>query len=189
MKPTREHATNNAQTYFVSSDTWERCPRFRAEPWARLLIETFYVYRGSAYLLHEFVVMPDHFHVLISPVASLERSVQFIKGGFSRRLTTELQCHGEVWQRGFSDHRIRDAADYDLHRNYIWQNLVKAHLCLRAEDYPYSSRHAGFSVDPIPQRLKPQFKVAAVGTAEAVPFQSGSSTTFSNRALDGENDG
>jgi REP element-mobilizing transposase RayT len=90
MKPQREHATNNAQTYMVTSSTWERRALFQDEPWAKLLIETLNHYQDTAYLLHEFVIMPDHFHALITPQTSLEKAVQFIKGDFSYRARKEL---------------------------------------------------------------------------------------------------
>jgi len=40
------------------------------------------------YVLHEFVIMPDHLHLLLTPEAdiSIERALQLIKGGFSYRL-------------------------------------------------------------------------------------------------------
>lgn len=163
MRPTREHATNNDQTYMVTTETWGRRSLFRSEPWARLFIDTFYHYRGSAYLLHEFVVMPDHIHVLITPLTSLEKAVQFIKGGFSYRAKKELGSNMEVWQKGFSDHRIRDASDYAIHRVYVRENPVRKHLCERAEDYEYSSAHPGFELDEVPQGLKPINKAAVVG--------------------------
>ena len=172
MKPQREHATNNAQTYMVTSSTWERRSLFQAEPRAKLFIDTFYHYRPSAYLLHEFVVMPDHFHVLISPQTSLEKAVQYIKGGFSFRAKKELGSGMEVWQKGFQDHRIRDAGDYAQHVHYIHENPVKEHLCERAEEFPYSSAYPGFELDPIPQGLKPQSMGYSHGAAEAAPFQS-----------------
>jgi len=86
LKPTREHATNNAQTYFVTSDTWERRALFLNEAWARLFFKTLLSHRGDAYLLHEFVLMPDHFHLLITPTSALEHAVQLVKGGFSFRV-------------------------------------------------------------------------------------------------------
>ena len=174
MKPTREHATNNSQTYFVTSETWERRPLFRAEPWARLFFKTLLSYRSKACLLHEFVLMPDHFHLLITPLTSLERSVQFIKGGFSHRAKIELQSNLEIWHRGFSDHRIRDAEDYEVHIHYIHLNPVKRHLSDNPADYPYSSAYSGWKLDPIPQGLKPPAKFGPTGTAEAVPLQSNS---------------
>jgi putative transposase len=172
LRPAREHATNNSQTYFVTSETWGRRALFHAEPWARLFFKTLLSYRGKAYQLHHFVLMPDHFHLLITPLTSLERAVQFIKGGFSHRAKVELGSNMEVWQHGFHDHRIRDAADYDLHVHYIFNNPVKRHLCDRSEDYPYCSAFPGWELDPVPQRLKPGIIGESDGTAEAVPCQS-----------------
>ena len=172
MKPAREHATNTGQTYMISASTWGRRALFSREVWAKLLIDTLYHYRGTAYLLHEFVVMPDHIHVLLTPRTSLERAVQFIKGGFSYRATKELGSNMEVWQKGFSDHRVRDASDYHLHVIYIRQNPVRKHLCERSEDYPYSSAHGGFELDPAPQGLKPVPVSDVYGAPEGAPFQS-----------------
>jgi putative transposase len=173
LRPSREHATHNNQTYMVATDTWERRELFRNERWPRLLIDTLYHYRGTAYLLHEFVVMPDHIHVLLTPLTSLEKAVQFIKGGFSYRAKKELGSNMEVWQKGFSDHRIRDANDYGTHVTYIWQNPVRKRLSERAEDFPYSSAHVGFELDVAPQGLNPDSPVgASVGAVEAAPFQN-----------------
>ena len=171
MKPVREHATNNAQTYFVTAKTWESRALFRAEPWARLFFQNLLSHRGS-YLLHEFVLMPDHFHLLLSPSIPLERTVQFIKGAFSYRAKKELESNAEVWQRGFSDHRIRDLEDYQKHVHYIHLNPVKKHLCELPSEYQYSSAYPGWKLDHIPQGLKPgQYLRVTSGTAKAVPFQ------------------
>ena len=173
MKPAREHATSNAQTYMITSSTWGRRALFSKEPWAKLLIDTLYHDRGTAYLLHEFVVMPDHIHVLLTPKTSIEKAVQFIKGGFSYRAKKELATNMEVWQKGFSDHRIRDASDYRIHQIYIQQNPVRKHLCERAEEYPYSSARAGFEVDLAAQGLKPaSLEELFTARLEGVPFQS-----------------
>jgi putative transposase len=173
MKPQREHATNNAQTYMVTTSIWERRALFRNERWARLLIDTLYKYRASAYLLHEFVVMPDHIHVLLTPNTSLEKAVQFIKGGFSYRTKKEIGSNMEVWQKGFSDHRIRDASDYALHVSYIHQNPIKERFCDDPAQFPFSSSYPGFELDPVPQGLKPDSHgEAPAARLEGVPFQS-----------------
>jgi putative transposase len=85
----------------VTTSTWGRRALFHAEPWSKLMVDTFYHYRGSAYLLHKFVIMPDHIHVLLTPLTSLEKAVHFIKGGFSYRAKKELGSNMEVWQKGF----------------------------------------------------------------------------------------
>lgn len=136
MKPTREHATNNSQTYMITSSTWGRRALFRNERCGKLLIDTLYKYGGSAYLLHEFVIMPDHIHVLLTPFTSLEKAVQFITGGFSYRAKKELGSNMGIWQKGFSDHRIRDAVDYALHVSYIRQNFCKRPLLRNIRTIP-----------------------------------------------------
>jgi len=180
LKPAREHATNNTQTYFVTSDTWERRALFHAEPWARLFFKTLLSHRGEAYLLHKFVLMPDHFHLLISPSISLEKAIQLIKGGFSYQVKKELESNAEIWRGGFADHRVRDAEDYNKHVHYIHLNPVKKHLCASPEEYRYSSAYPGWKLDPIPQWLKPPEIFGPVGgTTEVVPFQSSSKSCAS----------
>jgi putative transposase len=149
LKPARVH---NFGTYFITTQTWERRDLFHSERLARLFLETLYHYRSeSKYLLHEFVLMPNHLHLLITPSGiTLERALQLIKGGFSHRASKEVSPNLEVWQRGFTDHRIRDAEDYAKHRRYILQNPVEARLRERAEDYPYCSAAPGFELDPVP---------------------------------------
>jgi putative transposase len=174
LKPAREHATNNAQMYFVTSDTWERRALFRNEEWARLFFKNLLTHRRAAYLLHEFVLMPDHFHLLITPLIALERTIQLVKGGFSYRVKKELGSNAEIWRRGFADHRIRDAEDFDKHRHYIHLNPVKKHLCETVAAFRYSSAFPGWKLVPIPQGLKPESRMLVNGTAEAGPFQSAS---------------
>ena len=186
LRLTREHATNNGQTYFVTSETWQRRPLFHAEPWARLFFKTLLSHRGESYLLHEFVLMPDHFHLLITPSLALERAVQLIKGGFSFRAKKELGSSAEVWQRGFADHRIRDLEDYRKHVHYVHLNPVKKHLCERPADFRYSSAYPGWKLDAVPQGLKPgSFGGVLNGTTEVVPLQDiGSSHDITHDILD-----
>lgn len=77
---------------------------------------------------------------------TLERSVQFIKGGYSHAFGVELGVR-EVWQRGFTDHRIRDTDDFVRHRDYIHQNPVKRRLVEIAMEYRYCSAYPGFKLD------------------------------------------
>jgi putative transposase len=154
-KPTREHATRNSGTYFITSTTWERRPLFRSPEWAKLFVSVLHSYRGRAYLLHEYVLMPEHFHIIITPSESLERAVQFVKGGFSFHAKKDLQSSMEVWQRGFSDHRIRDAEDYAIHVEYIRRNPQGRRIVERPSDYPYCSDFPESEKDEVPQWLKP----------------------------------
>ena len=145
-------------TYFVTTSTWEKKNILQSERMAELLINVLRSYcAGRKYLLHEFVIMPDHFHLLITPLndTTLERAMQLIKGGFSFRAKRELGIQGEIWQTSFFDRRIRDAAEYQKYKEYIWQNPVAAGLAASAEKFPFSSATGKFELDEVPQRLKP----------------------------------
>jgi putative transposase len=76
-------------TYFITGNVLEKKSLFQVEKIARLFIEVMMEYRQQRkYQLHEFVVMPDHFHLILSPIGiTLERAMQLIKGGFSFQLT------------------------------------------------------------------------------------------------------
>ena len=110
---------------------------------------------------------------ILTPTISLEKAAQFIKGGFSYRAKKELGSNMEVWQKGFSDHRIRDAKDYLRHVAYIHENPVREHLCALVSEFPYSSAHSGFELDPVPQGLKPMISGKTItARLEGVPFQT-----------------
>jgi len=89
--------------------------------------------------LHDFVIMPDHVHLLIEVTSemTIEKAMQLIKGRFSHRLSHELGYKGEVWQRGFTEEQVRDKQSFEGHRAYIAGNPVKAGLVGSAEEYPF----------------------------------------------------
>ena len=159
-------------TFFVTSRTWESRKLFTKPPACEIFIETLLHYRSQqSYLLHAFVLMPDHFHLLLTPgpAMSLERAVQYIKGGSARRICQKLSYRFPVWQRGFSDHRIRDPLDYETHLRYIHANPVKQRLALALAEYPWTSASGRFPSDEPPQGLKPLKQAISVGTVETVP--------------------
>ena len=147
MKPTRMMSPPG--TYFVTFLTWQRRRLFVVDNYARLFLKTLYRYRREgAFQLHAFVLMPEHVHLLLTPGRDLtiERAIQFVRGGYSRSFGLQFGPK-EIWQRGFTDHRIRDADDYERHRLYIHQNPVKRELVARAEDYRLCSAYPGFNLD------------------------------------------
>ncbi|HYL45944.1 MAG TPA: transposase [Candidatus Limnocylindrales bacterium] len=79
---------------------------------AELLMAVLADYREKGkFLLHEFVIMPDHIRLLMTPAERipLEKAIHYIKGGFSFRAKREIAFHGEIWQTSFTNHRILDA--------------------------------------------------------------------------------
>ena len=134
------------RTFFVTSATYNRRRLFQVPANAEMFIETLQHYRRLGhYKLHAFVVMPDHIHLLLTPgEIALERAIGLIKGGFSHRFGSKFP----VWQRGFTDHRIRDREEFETRRHYIHQNPVRGRIVDRAEMYAHSSAYRPVSESP-----------------------------------------
>ncbi len=156
-------APQQIRTFFVTAVTWQRRPLFRTEPMANLFLDTLQRYRvQKKFLVHEFILMPDHFHLLFTPApeVSLEKAVQLVKGGFSFRVKKELGSNLEVWERGYTEHLVKGVTDYQRHTEYIRQNPVRAALVETAGAYPYGSARHKSEIDPTPPWLKPASEMA-----------------------------
>ncbi len=155
------------RTFFVTTRTYMGRRLFQVDRNAELLVD---VLRACAarFRIHDFVVMPEHVHLLLSVEGdlSVEKAMQFIKGGFSYRIKKELRYAGEVWQRGFSEVRVNDDESFRSYREYIAQNPVQAGLVASAEMYRWcfeslKRRKA--------QGLKPSSNGALCGTTKVMP--------------------
>jgi len=146
------------RTFFATSSIAGKRNLLQSDRAARLFIDVLYSHRAQQkYLLHAFVVMPDHFHVLITvQELSVERAVQFIKGGFAFRAGKELRFRPPVWERGFSEARVNDAEAAAQISDYIVQNPVRRGFALNPPEYSYSSAHPAYELDELPQGLKPR---------------------------------
>jgi putative transposase len=144
------------RTYFITGSTFEKACLLQSERMANLLLDVLRSYQQQdKYQLHEFVIMPNHFHLLITPNPSvtIEKAIQFMKGGFSYRAKKELGFTAEIWQTSFYDHRVRDAIEYARFRHYIHMNPVRRGLVQTPEEFQYSS--INLKLDEVPQWLKP----------------------------------
>jgi putative transposase len=131
-------APQEIRTYLVTAVTAERRSLFQVTATAELLQQTILDYRSQEkFLLHAFVIMPDHFHALITPApdVSLEKAMQFIKGGFSFRLKSKF----DVWMRSFNESQIATEEKFANCVRYIEENPVRRHLLATPEEYPFSS--------------------------------------------------
>jgi len=136
-------APQELRTFFVTSVTANRRRLFQVESNAKLLLHVLEQNRKKdRFLIHAFVVMPDHIHLLLTPAEdiSLEKSMQFIKL--------------KVWQDSYNEQRIKDATDYTQHRTYIEENPVRARLAALPESYPFSSASQPHAIDPAPSHLQ-----------------------------------
>ena len=144
----------------MTFSTWQRRRLFVVESYARLFLKTLYGYRRAGkFELHAFVLMPEHVHLLLTSAEAITigRAVQLIKGGYSHALGSEIGRRREVWQRGFTDHRIRDERDFMQHVQYIHQNPIKRGLVADASEYRYGSAFPGYKLDGWPAAAKAAF--------------------------------
>jgi putative transposase len=150
-------APQEIRTFFVSSNTAKRQPIFRNHERASLFIEVLLENKAkNRILLHEFVIMPDHFHAILTPAHehSLEKCVQFLKGGYSFQVKKRLQFRLDIWQVSFNEQRIKDLQEYESIRHYIWMNPVRKNLSKTPHEYPCSSASGKFELDPMPEHYR-----------------------------------
>lgn len=94
------------------------------------------------YVLHEYVVMPNHVHLLISPRTDVSRIMQGIKGTTARFANLQLGRTGEsFWQDEVFDRFCRSAEEFQRIRGYIARNPVRAGLAKAMDEWPWSSAH------------------------------------------------
>ena len=107
-----------------------------------------------------------------APDISLEKALQLLKGGFSFRVKHELGSNAEIWQEGFTEHRVKNAEDFERHAVYVRDNPLRARLAESAAGYPYGSAAGSVEVDPVPPGLKPRILEGGISAG----LKSGAST-------------
>jgi len=94
--------------------------------------------------LHAGVVMPNHVHVLVTPIIAPSKLLQSVKGFSAREANKILERTGvPFWQAESYDHWVRDDKEFGRISRYIEENPVRAGLVATAEDYRWSSAYAG----------------------------------------------
>lgn len=137
------------RTSFITAITLGRRRLFQMNTNAEMLLRLIHRYRvHSRFLLHAYVIMPDHVHLLVTPVAdlSVERSMHLIKDGFTSYSSSSFP----IWQDRLSSSRIDNPHSFAAAVHHIHTNPVRALLCLHPSDYLHSSAHPRAAVDPMP---------------------------------------
>jgi putative DNA methylase len=115
---------------------------------ADLVAEAIRFFDGERYELQAWAIMPNHAHLVVWPMAGqvlsdiLHTWKSFTSHEINKRLGTKVS---PFWQNESYEHLIRD--DEDLHRccHYTTMNPVNARLCMRPEDWKWSSLHVPVS--------------------------------------------
>ena len=96
---------------------------------------------GARYRLHAWVVMPNHLHVIATPLGSwtLANIVHSWKSFTAKEANAILSRSGPFWAREYFDRAIRDQVHHLNAVSYVEANPVQAGLCRRPADWKHSS--------------------------------------------------
>jgi REP element-mobilizing transposase RayT len=99
---------------------------------------------GKRYQLHAGIVMPEHVHLLLTPLNDekgwpygLPAILKLIKGASARSVNKLLGADGPVWQEESFDHLLRSQESLEEKLQYIRQNPVGKGLVSKPEDYKW----------------------------------------------------
>lgn len=100
------------------------------------------------YNLRVVVIMPDHVHLILTPLAdeirrrifSLPEIMKAIKSTSSHAINRWLRTRDTIWQEESFDHVLRSSESLDAKIDYILQNPVRAGLVNVTSEYPWSWR-------------------------------------------------
>lgn len=131
-EPTRE--------YFITAVTQGRTPVFRDLMAARMVVRIMREMesRGDVRWL-AWVIMPDHFHALISlgSNGALSKQIGRMKAASARCINRKYGTQGRLWQPGFHDRALRAEDDRHAIARYIVANPLRKQLVTDIGDYPH----------------------------------------------------
>ena len=125
--------------------TFRKLSRDPFPPAARTQVLEHCFYENSRTIhLHCAVVMPEHVHLLLTPLADSDNSpfplfriLKRIKGVSARRVNQLLGTEGPVWQDESFDHVLRSTESFSEKLEYLRQNPVRRGLSATPEAYPW----------------------------------------------------
>jgi len=93
------------------------------------------------YNLSSWVVMPNHSHFLLTRFKDweLEQIMHSFKSYTAHEANKILKRSGQFWIKDYFDRYIRNAEHFRRTVTYIENNPVKARLCSKPSDWPFSS--------------------------------------------------
>jgi putative transposase len=105
---------------------------------------------------HAFVLMPNHFHLLITtPDQTLDKIMQVFGEATTRIINTKCRRHGHLYSGRYYWSLITNHSYYFHALKYVYRNPSKAGLAEVAENYPYSTLYGVSGNGQLPLRLHP----------------------------------
>ena len=107
---------------------------------ARMVVDSINYRDLRQYQLHAYVVMPNHVHLLITPLVEVSKVMQSLKRFTAREGNRILGLTGQpFWQDESYDRLVRDETEFQRIADYIEMNPVKSGLAATPEGFAWSS--------------------------------------------------
>lgn len=141
------HYQPDHKAFFVTFSTYQRW--ILTEAVRDIVVETCLAGNGKKFHLHGLVVMPDHVHLVLSPLSdehgpiSIAEIMQAIKGASAHRINHALGRKGKVWDEESFDRALRNEEGIMDKVEYILGNPVGAGLASNPLDYRWAWRDTG----------------------------------------------
>jgi putative transposase len=126
----REFFNTFANGWHDSLDTGYGACVLRSPELAEIVARSLHHFDGERYLLLDFVIMPNHVHLLATfpdERAMLEQCKSW-KHFTATQLNRRLHASGRFWQSDAFDHLLRSEEQFEYLRRYIADNPTKAGL-------------------------------------------------------------
>ena len=134
------HLQKDTRPIFVTFATYERW--HLPGPIRQIVLDSCLREHGRTIDLHAAVIMPDHAHLIFTPLRdgegwpySLPDIMRRLKGRAAHEINRALQRSGPVWQEGFFDHVLRCNESLAQKVEYICENPSRAGLIGDGESY------------------------------------------------------
>ena len=131
-------------TYHVTSRTNNKIIAFEDEFNQKVMLDILEAAKKKYnFLLHNFCIMPTHFHLLITPAdgTNLSKIMHRIKVHSSKCWNYFNNSSGHLWGERFFSRPINGELDYFTVNEYIEQNPVKAGFVKNPEDWNASGAY------------------------------------------------
>jgi REP element-mobilizing transposase RayT len=142
------HWKLSGSTYFITFCVKERAIKpFCNSVNANIVEQAIYHYHGKQCNIDNYVIMPDHVHLLMTPHPSFDfrNILENLKRYTARMINKDSQIHGSFWQTESFDHLVRNMGYWVRYFDYIHNNPAKAGLVKNPNEYIYSSLNKWYS--------------------------------------------
>ena len=147
-----KHIRSDAQYYFVTTTAHRRVPLFQRADLAEIVLGALYDIRSRGRVkVHGFVVMPDHFHAIVSlpDEEDLPKIMHSLKSYTAHAINDARGAKGKVWQDVYYGYALRNLEDARKKARYVLGNPIRKGLVEEFGSYQWSSGNGKYEVDPL----------------------------------------